>query len=308
MQDILHIFRCYFVQQITFFSKLRLIENFAQLASFLLHFLILTQQLYLSEVDVFERSFENLKFLVQILKTILKKICYLNLPINLLSIQVFGAGNSSQLQLQSKSVTPSASTQYIYPSSRYDGLSQVIVNGDSNLVSGNIKSRTSIFGVNGNYSPLLKSKTITPSATEQTIYTSSSGYDGFSSVTVKGDSNLISSNIKNEVSIFGVTGSLSPRITKITSDVASVSSGSIIFTFESLPTSVNIYSIEAFSLFARLKNNDDRYMANITSYYDTNWKLFVMLTKDGGGFETATLNSVSNHELIFILDNPPFFQ
>lgn len=106
-----------------------------------------------------------------------------------------------------------------------------------------------------------------------------------------------------------MTGSLSPRITKITSDVASVSSGSIIFTFKSLPTSVNIYSIEAFSLFARLKNNDDRYMANITSYYDeyTNWKLFIMLTKDEGGFETATLNSVSNHELIFILDNPPFF-
>lgn len=106
-----------------------------------------------------------------------------------------------------------------------------------------------------------------------------------------------------------MTGSLSPRITKITSDVASVSSGSIIFTFKSLPTSVNIYSIEAFSLFARLKNNDDRYMANITSYYDeyTNWKLFIMLTKDEGGFETATLNSVSNHELIFILDNPLSF-
>lgn len=70
-------------------------------------------------------------------------------PINLLSIQVFGAGGSPQLQ--SKSITPSTSTQYVYPSSRYDGLSQVTVNGDSNLISSNIKSGTNIFGVTGNY-------------------------------------------------------------------------------------------------------------------------------------------------------------
>lgn len=150
MQDILHIFRCYFVQQITFFSKLRLINNFAQLTYFLLHFSTLTQQLYLSKVDVFERSFENLKFSIQVLKTILKDTCCQNMPINLLSIQVFGSGGSPQLQ--SKSVTPSASTQYVYPSSRYDGLSYVTVNGDSNLKAANIKSGTSIFGVTGSYS------------------------------------------------------------------------------------------------------------------------------------------------------------
>lgn len=31
-------------------------------------------------------------------------------------------------------------------------MSSVVVNGDSNLVSGNIKSGVSIFGINGNYS------------------------------------------------------------------------------------------------------------------------------------------------------------
>lgn len=46
---------------------------------------------------------------------------------------------------------PSSSQQTIYPQSGYDALSSVIVNGDSNLVSGNIKSGTSIFGVSGNY-------------------------------------------------------------------------------------------------------------------------------------------------------------
>lgn len=38
-------------------------------------------------------------------------------------------------------------------------------------------------------------------------YSPSSGYDGFSNFTVNGDSNLVSSNIKSGVSIFGVSGS-----------------------------------------------------------------------------------------------------
>ena len=66
-----------------------------------------------------------------------------------MSVQVFGARSSPQLQ--TKSITPSANTQYVTPSIGYDGLSQVTVNGDNNLVSSNIKSRTSIFGINGNY-------------------------------------------------------------------------------------------------------------------------------------------------------------
>ena len=54
--------------------------------------------------------------------------------------------------LQTRYVTPSASTQYINPQTGYDGLNQCVVYGDSNLVSGNIKSRVSIFGVNRSYS------------------------------------------------------------------------------------------------------------------------------------------------------------
>lgn len=53
-----------------------------------------------------------------------------------------------------------------------------------------------------------QSKTITPKATDQTVYPDS-GYNGLSSVTVKGDSNLKASNIKSGVRIFGITGSYS---------------------------------------------------------------------------------------------------
>ena len=67
-----------------------------------------------------------------------------------MSIQVKSSGSSPTLQ--SRFVTPSASTQYITPQSGYDGLSQVTVSGDSNLVSSNIKSGVSIFGVSGSLS------------------------------------------------------------------------------------------------------------------------------------------------------------
>lgn len=53
------------------------------------------------------------------------------------------------VNLQTKSVTPTASTQVLAPDSGYNGFASVVVNGDQNLISSNIINGASIFGING---------------------------------------------------------------------------------------------------------------------------------------------------------------
>jgi len=84
--------------------------------------------------------------------------------------------------LQSKTVTPTTSQQTITPDSGKDGLSSVIVNA---------------------ISPVKAAQTYTPGRTNQTI-AAERWLTG--AQTIKGDANLVSSNIKIGVSIFGVLG------------------------------------------------------------------------------------------------------
>lgn len=71
---------------------------------------------------------------------------------------------------------PTSNTQYITASSGYDGLNQVTVNRDNNLIAENIKNRVSIFGVTGNlnsssYRRIVSVRDVTGSNTDTISFT-----------------------------------------------------------------------------------------------------------------------------------------
>lgn len=127
-------------------------------------------------------------------------------------------------KLQSKSATPSTSNQTIKADNGYDGLSQVTVNAMTTATQATPSISVSSSGLitasatqtAGYVSAGTKSATkqlttkgatsYTPTTTNQTI---ASGTYLTGTQTIKGDSNLVASNIKNGVSIFGITGTMS---------------------------------------------------------------------------------------------------
>jgi hypothetical protein len=103
------------------------------------------------------------------------------------------AGSSSggnTPNLQTKTVTPSESTQTVSPDSGYDGLSKVTVNAISSTYIGSDVTKKS-------------AATYIPKTTDQSI---ASGQYLSGTQTIKGDANLVAGNIKSGVNIFGVTG------------------------------------------------------------------------------------------------------
>lgn len=127
--------------------------------------------------------------------------------------------------------TPGTADQYINAEQYLSGAQKIA--GDTNLVAGNIAQGKEIFGVTGTFTsdanataesmqlgvsayvngtrvvgtaPIQEAKTVTPTTTEQTAVASGSFTTG--AVKVAGDANLVAENIKKDVSIFGVTGTL----------------------------------------------------------------------------------------------------
>ena len=102
-----------------------------------------------------------------------------------------------------------------------------------NTITGLNEILTAVNELPSQRSVKLQEKSVTPTSSAQAVVPDS-GYDGLSKVNVSGDSNLVPDNIKNGVSIFGVTGSMSGgvevqvatgRITTSSSGTATVSCG-----------------------------------------------------------------------------------
>ena len=134
-------------------------------------------------------------------------------------IEILGVtGTFDGGSLGTKTVNSSTSIQTITPEPSDYGLSSVTVNPvtssiDSNIQADNIKSGVTILGITGNYSGTVinnQNKTVDTSTDQQSI-TADSGYTGLGIVTVNAvtssiDSNIVAENIKDGVTILGVTG------------------------------------------------------------------------------------------------------
>ena len=106
---------------------------------------------------------------------------------------------------QEKSAQATSFPVVLTPDADYDALSKATVTAPANLSASNIKSGVNIAGITGSYGPTMQTKVTTPTAFP-TVVNVDSGYDGMTKVTVNAPSNLSSGNIKNGVSIAGVTG------------------------------------------------------------------------------------------------------
>lgn len=100
--------------------------------------------------------------------------------------------DSGEISLQSKTVTPSESSQTVTPDNGYGGLSQVTVDGISTTYIGSGITQKS-------------ASTYTPTTSDQTI---TGGQYLSGDQIIKGDVNLIAENIKSGVSIFNILGTL----------------------------------------------------------------------------------------------------
>lgn len=110
----------------------------------------------------------------------------------------------------------------------------------SKVIPQNIKSDITVFGVTGNVVELQgETKTVTPTTSQQTIMPSS-GKNGITEITVEAvtnaiDNNIAAENIKKDVTILGVTGTLEEgsgggTILDVGNNNVSVSGTTLIFT------------------------------------------------------------------------------
>lgn len=89
------------------------------------------------------------------------------------------------------------------PEEGVDGFSEVLIEGDENLIPENILAGTTIYGVEG--AMAFQSTEVTPGA-EPIDLEPEDGFVAFDSVYIEGDSNLVPENIIEGVKIFGVEG------------------------------------------------------------------------------------------------------
>ena len=195
---------------------------------------------------------------------------------------------------QNKSVIPSAIEQQITADSGYTGLGTVTVSGDSDLVSENIKSGVNIFGVVGNVVESNNTTTTIIPTTSLQMITPDSPYNGFSSVTVDAvtnsiDKNIVAGNIKKDVTILGVTGTLEEGTAINNQDISVTTDGS--YTADAGYTGLGTVTVTAGAVASAATQNEIAEELMLINDGATTFTLTVSPT-DATPVITSTTNSV----------------
>lgn len=161
--------------------------------------------------------------------------------------------------LQTKTVIPTKSTQNITPDGGYDGLSKVTVRAiptatqatpsisiDANGLITASTTQTAGYVDAGTKSATKQlttkaATTYTPTTSDQTI---AAGTYCSGAQTIQGDSNLIASNIKSGVSIFGVNGSYEGSGGSSSGGSVEMCAGTILFDAPTMDTYV-VYAVDS---------------------------------------------------------------
>ena len=180
--------------------------------------------------------------------------------------------------IDSLSITPTTSAQTITAPSGTDGYSPVNVAAvtasiDNNIVASNIVSGVSILGVNGSATVLNgDTLSVTPSTSAQTL-TPTSPKNGFTQVSVSAvtsniDANITAENIKKDVTILGVTGSLESGggsdEPKMIANYVLKSSNGTNYTIEALTKNGNFLNPKSTQTTSSTPALDTAYMADTT--------------------------------------------
>lgn len=136
-------------------------------------------------------------------------------------LNVIGTYEGEPISFQEKTVEPTTLSQIITPDAGYDGLSKVNIGAvtasiDPNILAENIKKNISILGVTGTYEDLpnyQESKTVQPVTSGDIEVTPDPTYDALLKVIVKAvtasiDPNILPKNIRKNISILGVLGTM----------------------------------------------------------------------------------------------------